>query len=364
MGESVKLISSGIPSNGREYYSSTVGIWYEVLYSSKEESEIFFKRHRYQETRCEPKDDGLYSSGDKDKLKKDFSFFKRIGIDYVALDDTNHHMVDNGFIAAHCDSAFEVAGEMGESAPKICIAAGRPLVNGDLSYQKWEMDVYYDYCLNYAKQYFRWKGKPLYINFNDPWNYGYDDVRFTVRHSSGSATEAHGYESRFHINKNGLYGWVYNCQYEKSEVYGITPGWSRSHNGLETLGFKPISRENGEHYRKEWLNAVKANKEMIVITGWNEHGEETGIEAVTLREPIEGRELEHLNPYFYEQMTEGYLALKTGFLEGFYYQSEQSDTVYIYQNGELTQVPEVPLMMPVILVPSDYFEWTGVKING
>ena len=66
---------------------------------------------------------------------------------------------------------------------------------------------------------------------------------------------------------------------------------------------------------------------MIVIASWNDHAEETGIEAVNLSENIAGREAEKKNPYLYEQMTEGYLALKTGYVKGYYYKAESANNI-------------------------------------
>ena len=159
-----------------------------------------------------------------------------------------------------------------------------------------------------------------------------------------------------------MYGWVFDRQYDGSEVYGINPGFSRDHNDLASSS-APTSRENGDLYTKAWLQAVKNNPEMIVIASWNDHAEETGIEAVNIiGEVIEGREKESLNPFFYEQITQGYLALKTGYLEGFYYRAESDTVTYRYENGALKKVSSVPEMTAVIVVPDDYYSWSGVVI--
>ena len=100
---------------------------------------------------------------------------------------------------------------------------------------------------------------------------------------------------------------------------------------------------------------------MIVIASWNDHAEETGIEAVAIMNgPIEGREDEALNPFYYEQITQGYLALRTGYLENFYYRAESSKQIYRYNDGTLKKVSSVPAMTAVIVTPDDYFTWAGV----
>ena len=353
--------SSG-ETNVKEYYSSTVGMWYEVLYSGKEQSEKLYQRHWFEDSRLTPVEDGYYSSADKVKIKKDLTYFQKIGINYIILDDTNGHGNDDGNIALACDCVFQVANEMGAAnTPQVCFAAGRPLINGDAAGMKGEMDIFYGYAKMYKDLYFQWRGLPLFVNFTDPVNYGYKDERFTIRVGSGVTSAGAPSAKKYGLDKNGMYGWVFDHQYPDSEVYGITPGWSRHHNNMFDTTYPEVSRENGARYQRMWLEAVKAKKEMIVITGWNEHGEETGIEAVTLREPIKGRDFEHLNPYYYQQITEGYLALKKGYLNDFYYKNEKEDQLYQYKNGKLSKVDSVKQMTAVIVVPDDYFEWSGVQ---
>jgi hypothetical protein len=127
----------------------------------------------------------------------------------------------------------------------------------------------------------------------------------------------------------------------------------------------PISRENGKRYWEAWLAAIKANPEMIVITSWNDHNEENGIEAVeilnTAWSPIPGRETDNENPFYYEQITEGYLGLRTGYIENFYYRAENDTQVYQFKIGKLKKATVPGQRTAVIVVPSDYFGWAGVE---
>lgn len=71
-----------------------------------------------------PVKDGYYASDDPQKLWEDFSYFQRIGIDYLLLDDTNNHLADNGNIARHIDACFKTAEEMAE--PRGCAWVAAP----------------------------------------------------------------------------------------------------------------------------------------------------------------------------------------------------------------------------------------------
>ena len=344
----------------REYYSSTVGMWYTVWWDSQERDPHYYQHHWLKETRSKPLKHGYYASDDTNKIKDDFTFFHRIGIDYLLLDDTNNHAADSGNIASHINTIFKTVKSMGVGkAPKLSFAGGSPLLNGSEDGMIAEMDIFNGYAVAYKDFTFFWKGKPLFVNFNIPKNYGWQDPkgRFTMRPAGGHTSEGLGYATKYQLNKIGMYGWVFDKQYDTSEVYGINPGWSRSHNGLSSAA-PPRSRENGKVYQQHWLNAIKRKPEMIVIASWNDHAEETGIEAVELLESVEGRGQE--DPYYYEKITEGYLALKTGYLEGWYYRAESDAKTYQYTNGKLKYVASVPSKAAVIVVPNDYYTWAGV----
>ena len=355
----VNVVYADSSVKDRLYFDSQVGMWYTVWWDSEERDPFFFKHHWGTETRVKPIKYGYYATDDPKKLRDDFQFFRRIGIDYLILDDTNSHYVDNGNIARHIDACFEMAKELGTAAPKLCFAAGRPLIGGDVDGMQAELDIFAGYAEKYKENTYFWKGKPLFVNFNIPKNYSYQDKqeRFTMRPAAGHTSEGLPDRKKHNLDETGMYGWVFNVQYDTSEVHGITPGFSRSHNNL-MVPAPPVSRENGERYQREWLNAVKRKPEMIVISSWNDHAEETGIEAVELLEPIPGRENE--NPFFYEKITEGYLALKTGYLENWFYRREGSQQVYQFRNGRLHKVSPPDSKEVVIVVPDDYFDWAGI----
>ena len=344
----------------RNYFSSTVGMWYTVWWDSAEKDPQHFEGHWNSETRVKPIKDGYYAADDPQKLQDDFSYFNKIGIDYLLLDDTNNHYADGGNIAAHIDACFRMAKQLGaDHAPKLCFGGGSPLLNNDEPGMIAELGMLYRYAEEYSEHMFRVDGKPLCVNFNLPHNYVWQDPlgRFTMRPAAGHTSEGLGCDAQPYLDKVGMYGWVFDHQYEQSGIYGINPGWSRSHNGLKSNA-EPLSREHGNYYRQQWLKAIKQNPETIVIASWNDHAEETGIEAVELLEPIEGRGQE--DPFYYQKITEGYLALRHGYLDGWYYKAESDDIVYRFTQGQLCKADTVPAQEAVILVPDDYYDWAGI----
>lgn len=351
----------GEPEKRPFYYTSSVGLWYTVWWDSAEKDPLY-AQHWNDWTRVRPVRFGYYAADDVQKLDFDLRMFRQWGIDYLLLDNTNGHYNDGGNIDVHIREIYRIAAELGVQSPKINIAGGRPLINGDVAGMQAEMDIFAELADRYPNQVFRWKGKPLFVNYNLPQNYTWQDAkgRFTMRPAGGMTSEGWDIRKEAGLIYTGMWGWVFDRQYNGSEVYGLTAGWSRDHNNLGHL-LPPVSRSNGKRYQEEWLAAIKANPEMIVIASWNDHAEECGIEAVEILSPIPGRETDNENPFYYEQLTEGYLGLKTGCMEGFHYQSENDNRIYRYENQKLIRVSNVPDRTAIIVVPSDYFEWVGVE---
>ena len=92
----------------REYYSSKVGMWYTVWWDSEEKDIAHYQGHWINETRVKPIQHGYYATDDQQKLKDDYTYFTKIGIDYLILDDTNAHGADGGNIATHINACFQM----------------------------------------------------------------------------------------------------------------------------------------------------------------------------------------------------------------------------------------------------------------
>ncbi|MFD0958276.1 hypothetical protein [Paenibacillus chungangensis] len=328
-------------------FQPQIGIWYTVWWDDKAP----YDEHWEEWTRYKPVL-GDYASDDPDVIRKHMEWIKSAGIDYIVLDDTNSHFADNGNIAHNIEAIFDVVESMEEgTAPQICFAIGAgQYAAGSLEAHMAEVNlIYEDYA--HRPSYYHWKGKPLLIDYTTTdWFYKWDDDRFTVRWATGSASEG------VHVApETGLWGWVFDQYVPSTEVFGVMPGWDTAHQGRSTV---PIDRENGDYYIRMWTEAVKRNPEMIVISSFNDHAEETGIEAISPRnetaEPwvdAYGNE----TPDWYEQITKGYASLRSGFLEGYYYRVEGKRQLYQFMDGEMVKRKEQPAGKPVIVIPTQYF---------
>ena len=104
------------------------------------------------------------------------------------LDDTNNHAADSGNIANHINTVFKTANALGaDKSPELAFAGGSPLLNNNEAGMIAEMDIFYGYSLKYPNTYYKWKSKPLFVNFNLPANFKFKDPkdRFTIRNSCG-----------------------------------------------------------------------------------------------------------------------------------------------------------------------------------
>lgn len=99
-------------------------MWYTVWWDSQEKDEFYYNHHWGKETRVKPVKFGYYATDDEAKLEYDFKMFKRWGIDYLILDDTNDHYADGGNISRHIDACFSMARKLGDKAPKLNFAGG------------------------------------------------------------------------------------------------------------------------------------------------------------------------------------------------------------------------------------------------
>lgn len=377
----------------KQYYSSKIGMWYTVWWQENKEPtpERFreFHQHWADWTRMIPAR-GEYGSGDSRIIREHMELFSKSGIDFILLDDTNAHAADNGSIAYNIDQVFKTVSTM-EKAPLLSVALGGSYNNPENEkstyYRNQEADlVYNQYVKDYPDNYFSWKGKPLLVSYGLPEYFGWNDNRFTVRHATGSVNE--GIRSGY-VPETGLWGWVFNNQTENNEVYGVVPGFNKGPivGNDENSMMDQIKREQGVYYMKNWLEAIKSGREVIMITAWNDFAEEPAIEAALPRNdgeidntvkkvgyPMDLRHerdkkngidrhniwLDYYDnpaPFWYEEITWAYLALKTTLLDGYYYNEEDSADFYQYLDNKLILQNAKPHGHPVVLIPKGYFDW-------
>lgn len=342
---------------GKEYYSSDVGTWFTVWWANKGEASYEF--HWFQECRLKPVDYGYYASNNADYLTSVLARLKYIDIDFILLDDTNGHWNDNGLISRNITATLRIADRLNGFAPKIAIATGAPLREGNTVQQQKEFDQYGKFYEKYPNVFYHYEGKPLLVNYiAGIANARYSDNknRFTIRYGTGLVSWQKKASSQSIFKTQGNWGWVYDMQNAGSEVMGVQPGYNKP--GMESA---VVKREGGKHYIQQWLAAIKANPKVIMIPSYNDHCEETGWEATT---PVEkaGAGLDQVpsgeDPYLYEKITEAYLALRYGYIDGFFYQVENTSQVYQYKNGSLQKVSASAAgKEPIILIPKGYIEW-------
>lgn len=382
----------------KQYYKSEVGIWYTVWWQDNKANNPYKGQYQHWAdwSRMEPIR-GYYSSGDSEIIKTHMNLFEKYGIDYVILDDTNGHGNDAGSIGSNIDKIFATVNGMGAgNAPELAIALGGEFNNGEAAdpygTRVTEANLIYSrYATSYNDIYFKWKNKPLLISYGLVKYQSWDDNRFTVRRATGNVNEWRF--SGTALPSTGIWGWVFNSQVNTQEVYGVIPGFNKGAIQGDTANsvVQQIRREQGNHYMQMWLDAIKANRETIVISAWNDFAEEPSIEAMKPRSdaqiaidsarvgyPYDVRHARDLQngtdrhnvwldyygnpvPYWYEEITWAYTSLKTTLLDGYYYKEEGSSSSYQYKNGQLIKQDKLPAGHPLIRIPAGYLNWFASK---
>lgn len=342
---------------GEEYYSSEVGTWFTIWWTK--EGEQTYQFHWHEECRLKPVDYGYYSADDQDYLTSVLARLKYIGIDFLMLDDTNGHWNDNGLIRRNMLACFRAAKLLNGFAPKIAIATGAPLREGNTAQQQAEFNEYYTIYERFKTEFYHYEEKPLLLmyvaDFADA-RYNDNQNRFTLRYGTGLISWQNRAASTSIFKTQGNWGWVFDMQNTGSEIMGVQPGYNKP--GMES---SVVKRENGQHYIEQWLAAIKQNPKVIMLPSYNDHCEETGWEAtVPTRPAAEGLDqgTEDEDPYLYEKITEAYMALRYGYIDGFFYKVENTSQVYQYTGGGLKKVSASDAgKNPIILLPEGYIEW-------
>ncbi len=351
--------------SGDQYYSSDVGTWYTIWWQ-KEGDPNFVRWYLEDWTRLKPVDYGYYNSGDPDYLTSVLVRMKYIGIDFLVLDDSNSpkgggYYVD---IATNLSMVFKTANSLSGYTPKIAIATGGAFRDyNDKVQQQKDFDRYYKLIEKAPEVAYMYEGKPLLIMYmagNLNAQYQDNQNRFTQRYGTGfiSLQKNSIYESLY--KTQGNWGWVWDMQNPDSEIMGVQPGYNKAHQGVY---YQTFPRDNGVRYTQMWLEAIKTNPKVIMIPSYNDHAEETGWEATTPIRPAissAAQDVPGEDPYVYEKITEAYLALRYGYIEGFFYQVENTKQVYQCVDGYLEKVKASAAEdagEPVILLPKGYIEW-------
>lgn len=339
-------------------HSTKIGAWYTPFWQAPGTTPDPYDQHWSQWTEYEPLL-GYYSSGATSTVTVEFAEMKAAGIDYAILDDTNGVWADHGYIEQNVQNIFAVDSQLPSSSQlPLSFAIGNGLVTRSLAAQNDQANFIWD---NYAQQpvYFTWQEKPLLVNYNaydnnqNVYAPNWSDARYTVRPATGDVVATNPLLAPY--SADGFWGWVQEYpQLTTSEEVGVTPGWDRSHLGAAAITTKPrIDRVGGTYYENEWLQAIQAHPQTIVISSWNDFGEETAIEpAVSMGDPEWTDSYGTQVPDWYVQITTAYANLRTGLMQRAYYQDEGDINVYLVNQGQLVYQGAMPHGHPVITLPA------------
>lgn len=353
---------------------TVVGAWYTIYWYQKNSGG---PDHWSEWTRYKP-ELGYYDSGDI--IPQQYPLFKRAGIDYLLLDNTNGWGNDGGLIAQNAKKVFD---KLPHDIP-VALASGFPLWNGQGSAEKRLSDMNTEASIiwnemaqrpNHLKWYDSGTYKPLYVVYNDiqaahpqdEIHRYWKDPRFAVRYAAGTTEASNPYLQPY--ANEGLWGWVVRFpQMVSPETMAAQPGFNTTHLPGRTAS--PVLRNQGQSYMQQWLYVLKHRPRNVIIPSWNDWGEETAIEPA--RRVIGTAELftdyyGEETPDWYLQITEAYTNLRLGLMPGVYYRTEDDSKVYKVENGKLVHQGAMPRRKPVILLPAgslnDYLSSSGSTQN-
>ena len=208
-----------------------------------------------------------------------------------------------------------------------------------------------------SPSYLRWSGKPLLVMYG-PYDTAlvpdavraWSDPHFTVRHAAQIADSSNPLIQQY--ASEGIWGWYLpEPQLASSETIAVSPGYDRKHAASPAPS--SIDREQGMHYMREWLFAIKHHPQNIVVASWDDFAEETQIAPslnvnATPWVDYFGAE----TPDWYLQITSAYSHLRTGLMSGVYYRDEDTPAVYEVLDGKLLYQSVLPHGHPVIYLPA------------
>lgn len=335
-------------------YTSKIGMWYEIWW----EPIASTPGNGWAISRYQPLL-GYYDSGDAQVVQTHFAQMKSAGVDFLIFDDTNGITANDLKVDANVRAIMARDAQLPASIQiPYAFAIGAQLwANCSLDLQRAEAD--YVYSFSDSPLYFKWRGEPLLVNYNaydgpDACAPNWDDEplhRFSVRRATGLVDVGDAGLAPY----GGLGWWGWAVRYPQpatQEEIAVSPGADNVHRGCPGCAIR-IDRENGKLFGLQWLNAIKRNPAAIVVAGWNEFNDETAIEpARATTGPAWVDAYGEETPDLYLQIARGYGNLRTGLMDGAYYQDEDGLSVYAVVGGRLVYQSSFPHRAPVILLPA------------
>lgn len=316
-----------------------VGVWYLTLFYSEgyENPHWAGVKSRGQAVPVA----GPESSRNPAVMERQFRQMKQCGIDFMVMDDTNCVWVDSSRIDHTIRAWFDFmdAKPAAERIP-LAIAVGGEL-NQHGNKDAWTEAV--EYLWNtYAHRpsHLKVDGKPVlhwYIE-KDVWP-DWDDKRWTIRRTY------HFFRMDGQM-KHG--GWGFGSDTHPpclEECMSFHPGWDLSPPG--------IPREDGDTYRRRWINALKCMPRHVLLSDWNGWAEGTALEDSDRWKDTYG----NAAPSWYRMLTQGYVAAYKGRLvKDFYYRDESLPHLYRWDGNSLKWTNAYPKSTPAIVLPAGRLE--------
>ena len=274
---------------------------------------------------------GFYDMEDRKTFNRQIKEMRACGINFIVFDDTNCVHVNDGQIDRRITTWFDYMDALPQKERLLlCIAPGGEL-NVHNNRQGWLESVNYLYD-QYANRpsYARLEGKPLFLWYidKDIWP-EWTDERWTIR----KAYAHHRPES-----KTGFSWGVRGVPSPDKECMPVMPGWHRPDSP------DSFPRENGDFYRRGWLEVLRHQPQYVLLASWNEHAEACSIEDNT----------DFGNQY--RVLTTGYIAAaRHRRLDGFIYTTEGTTDSYKWSNGRPIKT-RIRDTRTNIVVPKAYFD--------
>lgn len=386
-------------------YTSKVGAWYSIGWTptqSVPRCPESWAGSRYKPTK------GYYDSTSPAIIDAQLAEMRDAGIDFVILDLTNG-------IAPGNDPIYVASLEIAQRTMPFAVAIGVHLWNTDPGYQSVALQdndanfVYTHYYMSGGTvnpSYMQVSGRPLLVNYNafaspNPFAATWNDSSFVV----GKSTPAPLSLANVNLQSFGSSWWGWVMEYPNfiaGDVVSITPGADNTHrcDCVKRGGHYHYDRNGGTNmecgdcdttctftpracpafsvmcsarltgaapqgvpgltFELEWLRAIEQNPAFIVISSYNEFGDETAIEPAMARNDGEGPggSAPTWNDYYgvetpnwYLQIATAYAELRQGLAQEVYYRDEDSTAVYQVSRGVLVYQSAAPHGHPVILLP-------------
>lgn len=392
-------------------YTSKIGVWYSVWHRNRVSPNGQFlngigtaDKHwvasPYQPVL------GFYDSADAKALDTHFDQLGKMGADFLIIDNTNLLNADEYVVASNIESLYKYVSNLPANSLsrqiKLSQAVGGGLwathdIQMQLNEDNWAWEFAYKTFPHISYQI---DGKALLIVQNSydaeipnsqqctrivtsrpcPTAPDWDDSRFSIRRSVGvvsignpgvqlsnpyffpSFDYVYGTTTNLTpMTTTGWWGWVFEYpQFITPETVGVTPGADNTWmSGGKTL----LNRENGNYFMKEWVRAIKANPNHIILTSFNEFGDGNAIEPARARKdlnnvPSPQRAIPWTDSYgtevpdFYLQIAIAYGNLRKGLMDGVSYRDQDSMNVYTVAGETLFLLTAPPHGKPVIVLPA------------